>query len=127
MVFRQPHLLTTLYADLHNVDVVYAALDNHKFGDLSPYLVKSNDRGHTWTSITGNLPDRTLIWRIVQDHVNPNLLFTATEFGIYFTIDGGTEWIKVASDATISFRDITIQRRENDVVGASFGRGFFCA
>ena len=117
--------VNNLYADLHNVDVVYAALDNHKFGDLSPYLIKSNDRGHTWTSITGNLPDRTLIWRIVQDHVNPNLLFTATEFGIYFTVDGGTEWIKVASDATISFRDITIQRRENDVVGASFGRGFF--
>jgi len=117
--------VNNLYADLHNVDVVYAALDNHKFGDLSPYLVKSNDRGHSWTSITGNLPDRTLIWRIVQDHVNPNLLFTATEFGIYFTVDGGMEWIKVASDATISFRDITIQRRENDVVGASFGRGFF--
>lgn len=117
--------VNNLYADLHNVDVVYAALDNHKFGDLSPYLIKSNDRGHSWTSITGNLPDRTLIWRIVQDHVNPNLLFTATEFGIYFTVDGGVEWIKVASDATISFRDITIQRRENDVVGASFGRGFF--
>ncbi|MCY4673039.1 MAG: glycosyl hydrolase [Bacteroidetes bacterium] len=117
--------VNNLYADLHNVDVVYAALDNHKFGDLSPYLIKSSDRGHSWTSITGNLPDRTLIWRIVQDHVNPDLLFTATEFGIYFTVDGGTEWIKVASDATISFRDITIQRRENDVVAASFGRGFF--
>lgn len=117
--------VNNLYADLHNVDVVYAALDNHKFGDLSPYLIRSNDRGHSWTSITGNLPDRTLIWRIVQDHVNPNLFFTATEFGIYFTVDGGTEWTKVASDATISFRDITIQRRENDLVGASFGRGFF--
>jgi photosystem II stability/assembly factor-like uncharacterized protein len=117
--------VNNLYSDLHNVDVVYAALDNHKFGDLSPYLIKSNDRGHSWTSITGNLPDQTLIWRIVQDHVNPNLLFTATEFGVYFTVDGGMEWIKVASDATISFRDITIQRRENDVVAASFGRGFF--
>ena len=114
-----------LYADLHNTDVVYAALDNHKFGDLDPYLIKSSDRGHTWESITGNLPERTLIWRIVQDHVNPNLLFAATEFGIYFTIDGGTEWMKIASDATISFRDITIQRRENDLVAASFGRGFF--
>ena len=75
--------VNNLYADLHDADVVYAALDNHKFGDLSPYLIKSSDRGRTWTSIVGNLPDRTLIWRIVQDHVNPNLLFTATEFGIY--------------------------------------------
>ena len=48
----------------------------------------------------------------------------ATEFGIYFTTSGGAEWTKVNSDATISFRDITIQRRENDVVAASFGRSF---
>ncbi len=114
-----------LYADLHNADIVYAALDNHKFGDLSPYLIKSSDRGRSWTSITGNLPDRTLIWRIVQDHVVPSLLFTATEFGVYFTVDGGTQWIQIPSDATISFRDIVIQPRENDVVAASFGRGLF--
>ena len=117
--------VNNLYADLHDADVVYAALDNHKYGDLNPYLVKSADRGRTWTSIVSNLPDRTLIWRIVQDHVNADLLFTATEFGIYFTLDGGTHWIKVNSDANISFRDITIQQRENDVVAASFGRGFF--
>jgi len=117
--------VNNLYADLHNADIVYAALDHHKFGDLSPYLIKSADRGQTWISITGNLPDRTLIWRIVQDHVNPDLLFTATEFGVYFTVDGGNHWTKIASDATISFRDIVIQRRENDVIAASFGRGFF--
>ena len=117
--------VNNLYADLHDADIVYAALDNHKFGDLSPYLIKSNDRGRSWTSIAGNLPDRTLVWRVVQDHVNPNLLFSATEFGIYFTIDGGEQWVQVASDATISFRDIVIQRQENDVVAASFGRGFF--
>jgi len=117
--------VNNLYADHFDADVVYAALDHHKFGDLSPYLIKSNDRGQTWESIVGNLPDRTLIWRLVQDHVNPNLLFVATEFGIYFTVDGGEEWTKVKSDATISFRDITIQRRENDVVAASFGRSFF--
>lgn len=117
--------VNNLFADLHDADVVYAALDNHKFGDLSPYLVKSSDRGRSWESIAGNLPERTLIWRMVQDHVNPNLLFTATEFGVYFTVDGGAEWVQVASDATISFRDIVIQQRENDVVAASFGRGFF--
>ena len=117
--------VNNLYADLFDADVVYAALDDHKFGDYSPYLIKSTDRGRTWHSVAGNLPDRTLVWRVVQDHVNPQLLFAATEFGIYFTVDGGTEWTKISSEATISFRDITIQRRENDVVAASFGRGFF--
>ncbi|HSR67272.1 MAG TPA: glycosyl hydrolase [Acidobacteriota bacterium] len=113
-------------ADLHDADSVYVALDNHKYGDLTPYLLKSSDRGATWTSIRGDLPDRTLVWRVVQDHVKPELLFAATEFGIYFTVDAGGSWIKLEGGMpTISFRDLAIQRRENDLVGASFGRGFY--
>ena len=112
-------------ADLFDESTVYVALDNHKYGDFTPYLVKSTDKGRTWSSIKGNLPKRTLVWRVVQDHVNPKLLFAGTEFGIYFTIDGGNKWVKIAGSPTISFRDLAIQRRENDLVGASFGRGFF--
>ena len=113
-------------ADLFDAKTVYAALDNHKFGDFSPYLLKSTDAGKSWNSIVGNLPERTLVWRLVQDYVNRDLLFAATEFGIYFTIDGGEKWIKLTGGTpTISFRDITIQRRENDLVAASFGRSFF--
>jgi photosystem II stability/assembly factor-like uncharacterized protein len=113
-------------ADLYDANTVYIALDNHKFGDLNPYLFKSSNRGKSWRSIKGNLPDRTLIWRIVQDHVKPGLFFAATEFGIFFTIDGGNHWTKLIGGVpTISFRDLAIQKRENDLVGASFGRGFF--
>jgi photosystem II stability/assembly factor-like uncharacterized protein len=113
-------------ADLFDINTVYVALDNHKYGDLNPYLLKSTDRGKNWESIKGNLPDRTLIWRMVQDHINPKLLFAATEFGIYFTIDGGTKWIKFTGGVpTISFRDLAIQKRENGLVCASFGRSFY--
>lgn len=113
-------------ADLFDVNTVYIALDNHKFGDLNPYLLKSTDRGKSWISIKGNIPERTLVWRVVQDYVKPTLLFAATEFGIYFTIDGGTKWTKLKGGVpTISFRDLAIQRREDDLIGASFGRGFF--
>jgi len=112
--------------DLFDANTVYIALDNHKFGDFNPYLLKSTDRGKSWSSIKGNLPERTLVWRLVQDHMKPELLFAATEFGIYFTLDGGDRWIKFTSGIpTISFRDLAIHRRENDLVGASFGRGFF--
>ena len=113
-------------ADLYEARTVYAALDNHKFGDYKPYLLKSTDAGRSWTSISSNLPDKLMVWRLVQDHVNKDLLFAATEFGIYFTPDGGSKWIKLKGGLpTISFRDLTIQRREDDLVCASFGRGFF--
>jgi len=112
-------------ADMFDENTVYVALDNHKYGDYKPYLVKSTDKGRSWTSIRGDLPDRTLVWRVVQDHVKKELMFAATEFGMYFTLDGGSQWIKLAGSPTISFRDLAIQKRENDLVGASFGRGFF--
>jgi len=113
-------------ADLFDANTVYVALDNHKYGDYQPYLLKSTDRGASWTSISSNIPDRTLVWRLVQDHVNPDLMFAATEFGIYFTIDGGGQWTMLKGGVpNISFRDLAIQRRENDLVGASFGRSFY--
>ena len=112
-------------ADLFDANTVYVALDNHKEGDFSPYLFKSTDQGKTWKSISGNIPDRTLVWRMVQDPVKKDLLFVGTEFGIYTSLNGGEEWHKLGGAPTISFRDLVIQKRENDLVAASFGRGFF--
>ncbi len=113
-------------ADLFDADTVYVALDNHKFGELQPHLLRSTDRGRRWTSMRGNLPERTLVWRLVQDHVREELFFAATEFGIYFTVDAGRRWTELEGGVpTISFRDLAIQRRENDLVGASFGRSFY--
>ncbi|CAM3963292.1 PRC-barrel domain-containing protein [Flavobacterium cucumis] len=113
-------------ADLHDASTVYVALDNHKFGDYKPYLLKSTNGGTVWKPIIKGLPEQTLVWRIVQDHVNPNLLFLATEYGIYVSFNQGEEWIKFSDGLpTISFRDLAIQKRENDLVVASFGRGFY--
>lgn len=113
-------------ADLYDVNTVYVALDNHKYGDYDPYLYKSTNKGKSWSSMVGDVPEKQMVWRIVQDHVAPNLFFLATEFGIYFTIDGGIKWVQLNGGLpTISFRDLVIQKRENDLVGASFGRGFF--
>lgn len=113
-------------ADLHDSDTVYVALDNHKQGDFRPYLLKSTDRGRTWATLSTDLPQRLLVWRLVQDHVRPELMFIATEFGVYFTIDAGNHWTRLQGGLpTISFRDIKIHRRENDLVAASFGRGIF--
>ncbi|MCB1008979.1 MAG: glycosyl hydrolase, partial [Acidobacteria bacterium] len=113
-------------ADLFDADTVYVALDHHKSGDFRPFLYKSSDRGRSWRSIAGDLPERHLVWRVVQDHVKKELLFAATEFGVFFTVDGGGRWIELEGGVpTISFRDLQIQRRENDLVAASFGRGLW--
>ena len=122
-----PHsYVNDIKADLFDADTVFVALDDHKSGQFNPYLFKSTDRGHSWKSIAGDLPERHLVWRIVQDHVMPGLLFAGTEFGLFVTTDGGDHWEELGGNVpTIPFRDLAIQRRDNDLVGATFGRGFF--
>jgi photosystem II stability/assembly factor-like uncharacterized protein len=113
-------------ADLHDPDTVYVVVDDHKSGDFSPYVLKSENRGKSWKSIAGNLPERHLLWRIVQDHEKPGLMFLGTEFGVFFTVNGGSAWTKLKGGApNIPFRDLVIQTRENDLVGATFGRSFY--
>ena len=112
--------------DLHDTNKVYVALDNHKFGDYKPYFLKSNDGGKSWTLMTKGIPNNSLVWRMVQDHINPNLLFLGTEYGIYTSLDQGNSWHKFSSGLpTIPIRDLCIQKRENDLVAASFGREFY--
>jgi len=117
--------VSCLHASPINPDTVFASFDNHKMGDFKPYLYRSDDRGQTWTPIMGDLPERDICYAIRQDAVNPDLLFVGTEFACYFTVDGGTTWIKLSGVPTIAVRDIEIQRRENDVVLGTFGRGFY--
>ena len=113
-------------ASQHDAGTVFAVGDNHKKGDFSPYVFESNDHGNTWHSINGDLPDGTIGWAIEQDHVLPDLLFLGSEFGLYVSPNGGVNWYMLSGGApTIPFRDIEIQRRDNDVVGATFGRGFY--
>lgn len=113
-------------ASQHDADTVYAAFENHKRSDFAPYLLKSTDRGRSWASIKGNLPANGPVLALAEDHVNPNLLFIGTEFGLFFTIDGGQKWIQLKGGLpTISVRDLAIQKRENDLVVATFGRSLY--
>ena len=115
-----------LEASLHDADTVFAAFNNHKNGDFAPYVMQSTDRGKSWSSISGDLPERGSVYGVVQDHVDPQLLFAGTEFGLFFTSDGGERWIQLKGGIpVIAVRDLEIQRRENDLVLGTFGRGFY--
>jgi hypothetical protein len=118
--------VSRIAASQHDADTVYAAFENHKRGDFAPYLLKSTDRGKSWTSIKSNLPANGPVLAIAEDHVNPNLLFIGTEFGVFFTIDGGQKWIQLKGGMpVISVRDLAIQKRENDLVVGTFGRSIY--
>ena len=109
----------------HSVKVAYATFDNHKRGDYKPYVLKTTNQGKSWQAIANNLPDRGSVHTIVEDHVDPNLLFVGTEFGVFFSQNGGGEWHELTQLPTIAVRDLEIQQRENDLVIGTFGRGIY--
>lgn len=107
-------------------NIVFASFDNILRDDFKPYILKSSDKGKSWISVSGDLPESGTVHTIEQDFINPDLLFAGTEFGFFFTTDGGKKWIQLKSGLpAISVKDIALQKRENDIVIATFGRGFY--
>jgi hypothetical protein len=116
---------SSVVASRHDPDRVYATFNNHKRGDFTPYVLRSDDRGRTWQSIVGDLPDRNVAWDLIEDPVNEDLLFLGTEFGLFYTLDGGREWVEFTEESpTIPYRDLEIHQGMGDLVAATFGRGF---
>ncbi len=118
--------VSDLEASIFDADTVYATFDNHKSGDFTPYVAVSRDRGLTWKSMRGDLPDRQVAYTLIQDHVKPELLFIGTEFGLWVTLDEGTHWHQLKGGLpTIQVRELDIQRDWEDLAVATFGRGFY--
>ena len=87
--------VTDVFASPRDVDTVFATLNNWQRGDYKPYIVKSTDRGRTWTTSPAICRRKHDVWSIVQDHVNGNLLFAGTEFGVFASVDAGQHWIQL--------------------------------
>jgi len=115
-----------IVASQTDANTAYVVFENHQNGDFKPYILKTADRGKGWASISGNLPDNGAVYALAEDPVNPKLLFAGTEYGLYFTTIGGEKWIKLTGGLpTIQVRDLAIQKRENDLVVGTFGRGIY--
>jgi len=110
----------------HDVNTVYVSFDNHKAGDYRPYIAKSTDLGRSWQTIQGNLPEKGTVYVVIEDQVDPNMLYAGTEYGVFVTRNGGQAWHRLRSGLpTIKVPDMVIQREHDDLVIATFGRGFY--
>lgn len=118
--------VSKLVASQHDPNTVYASFDNHKNADFAPYLLKSTDAGKAWSSIAGDLPARGTVYCMAEDHLDPDLLFCGTEFGLYVTLDCGKKWHRIKNGLpTIQVKDLAVQRKMNDLVIGTFGRGIY--
>ena len=120
------YYVARIIASRFDANTVYAAFDGHKYADFKPYLFKSNDAGKSWTSISNNLPDNGYVHGIAEDIVDSNLIFCGTEFGAWYSNDGGAKWQKLGTGLpTIAVHDMLVHPREGDLVIATFGHSFY--
>ncbi|PID68634.1 MAG: glycosyl hydrolase, partial [Flavobacteriia bacterium] len=118
--------VTDILPSKFDENVVFATFNNHKRDDFKPYVLMSTNKGKSWRSISGNLPENGSVHTIEQDFINPDLLFVGTEFGVFYSLDKGKKWIQIKGGIpTIAVKDMVIQTRDNDLVLATFGRGFY--
>ena len=118
--------VSRVIASQHDANTAYSAFENHQSGDFNPYLMKTTDGGRTWRSIRGDLPVNGAVYAFAEDHKDPNLLFAGTEYGVFFSADGGVKWMRLrAGLPTIAVRDIAIQKQQDDLVIGTFGRGIY--
>jgi photosystem II stability/assembly factor-like uncharacterized protein len=110
----------------HDDRTIYVAASAHEDDDLRPFVLKSTDLGATWTHIDASLPARNPVMALVEDPVNPRVLFAGTIFGVFATIDGGARWFSLQLNLpTVGVHDLLIHPREHDLVIGTHGRGIW--
>ena len=110
-------------ASTHQKGEAFVVFDDHRRNNWTPYIFRTTNYGKSWSRVV----DENDVWgyalSIVQDPVEPRLLFVGTEFGLYVSIDGGATWTKWKRDfPTVSAMDMVIHPREHDLVVGTFGR-----
>jgi hypothetical protein len=104
----------------------YVTFDGHRSDDFHPYVFKTADFGKTWTAIAAGIPDGQPVYVIREDPVNKSLLFLGTEFGAFFSRDGGAAWSSLTLNLpTVAVHDLLIHPRDNDLIAATHGRGLW--
>ncbi len=120
----QTRYVSKVYASRHDPRTAYVAFDGHWDDDQKPYLFKTSNGGATWTSIATDLPNWTPVKTIEEDPRNPNLLFAGTEFGLYWTLDGGNRWSRASGNVPPVMIDrIIVNPKNDDLILGTHGRG----
>jgi photosystem II stability/assembly factor-like uncharacterized protein len=116
--------VNSIEASRRRAGTVYVAINNYRDDDYTNYLYRSTDFGDTWESIAGNLPPARVVRAVREDRRNPDLLWLATEMGVFFSLDAGRNWMQLRANLpTVAFNDVLVHERDNDLVLASHGRG----
>jgi photosystem II stability/assembly factor-like uncharacterized protein len=112
----------------HDAGTAYVTYDLHQVNNRDPFVFKTTDYGKTWKSIASDLPKgmATYAHCVREDPVRRGLLFLGTESALYVSFNDGQSWLPLQNGlphAPVHW--LTIQENFNDLVVATYGRGFY--
>ncbi|HEX9010188.1 MAG TPA: dockerin type I domain-containing protein [Holophagaceae bacterium] len=119
---------SSIWFDRTNSQTVYVA-------SVAPdatknHLWKSTNGGSSWSTLDGTattsngFPFGIPVHVVVTDPVNANTVYAGTDFGVYYSIDGGSNWARFGSSLPmVAVRDLYIAPDGSFLRAATFGRG----
>jgi photosystem II stability/assembly factor-like uncharacterized protein len=118
--------INSIEASPHDAGTAYFAATMYKSDDYRPYLYKTSDYGKTWKKIDAGIPDGAFTRVVREDPARRGLLYAGTELGMYISFDDGEHWQPFQLNLPYTpITDLTIHKREKDLVVATQGRAFW--
>jgi photosystem II stability/assembly factor-like uncharacterized protein len=112
----------------YDAGTAYISVDFHQVNNTSPYAYKTTDYGQSWRLISEGIPQSVFSYVHVvrEDPVRPGLLYLGTENSLYVSFNDGGDWVPLQTNlphAPVHW--LSIQEHFNDLVVATYGRGFW--
>ena len=118
--------INQIKASPFDAGTAYVAAVNYKNDDQKPYLYKTADFGRTWKKIVNGIPADQFTRVVIEDPNQKGFLYAGTERGLYYSTDAGEHWQSFQLNLPIApVTDLTIQKRDRDLVVATQGRAFY--
>ena len=118
--------INSIEASPNDPATAYVAATMYKWDDFRPFLYRTNDYGKTWKKIVNGIPETTFTRVIREDPNKRGLLYAGTETGMYISFDNGEHWQSFQLNLPIvPITDLTIHKREKELVVATQGRAFW--
>ncbi|MDH5760198.1 MAG: hypothetical protein OEZ65_11465 [Gemmatimonadota bacterium] len=113
-------------ASKHDPRTAYVVFDDHRRGNWSPYLYRTEDGGSTWKNVAQGTAIDGFLHTVEEDPVTPNLLFAGGEFGLWVSLNRGGEWFKWTHGfPTAPVRSLVVHPRDHDLVVGTHGRALW--
>jgi hypothetical protein len=116
--------VSEVHASNHDLATAYVSMNGYRFDEFASYIYKTTDYGASWTSVTGNLPE-DVVNVIVQDPVNPDILYAGLDHGSYVSLNDGKDWHLITQIPNVASYDMIVHPRDLELVTATHGRSIY--